>query len=164
MSCDGVRSRPSNDGSEYEHHDDGIVRVADHRDEVRYEIDGRGEVGEEEPEPDPQASWKGLITSEAAREADNVGNRAERFASSPLTWTKPPKHDQQREPAHNEGQRDREDELDCSVHRCVLLQEPLRNGPATVPGSFADERGVACRDRVLVAGCRELSAVRGGRS
>jgi hypothetical protein len=116
VSSDGLGTGPPNDSSKHEHDNDGVVRVADNRDEVGYEVDRRCEVRQEKPEPYPQVSREGLVTSEAVREADNVGNSPERLVCSPFAGTKPPKYDKQSEPTQDESHHDGEDKLDCPVH------------------------------------------------
>jgi hypothetical protein len=36
--------------------DDGVVGVPDHWDEVGHQVDRRGEVAEQQPQPDPRAA------------------------------------------------------------------------------------------------------------
>jgi len=126
VSSDGLGTDPPDDGSKHEHDNDGIVRVADSRDEVGDEVDRRCEVRQEKPEPYPQVTREGLVTSEAVRQADNVGNSPERLSCSPFPGTKPPQHDKQCQPTQDKRDHDCEDEPDCPVHTFVLVDEARR--------------------------------------
>jgi hypothetical protein len=63
---DGLDTRFAGDRAQRNGHDHGIVGVADHRDEVRDQVDGQGQVDQEQRQPDPHAARQGGVGCQAA--------------------------------------------------------------------------------------------------
>jgi hypothetical protein len=59
----------------------GVVGVAHDRDEIRYQVNGEGTVGQEQREPDPHAAWQAVVNSQRALSAGvSQGTRVSHLA------------------------------------------------------------------------------------
>lgn len=57
--------RPSAGGCDH----DGVVGIAEDRDEVRYQVEGHGQVGQQQPQPDPDAAGQRAVARQARMNA-----------------------------------------------------------------------------------------------
>ena len=64
----------SDEVTEDERDDDRIVELSGHRDEVRDEVEGQGEIGDEGDQQHLATPWHAGIACEARHEHDAVGN------------------------------------------------------------------------------------------
>jgi hypothetical protein len=48
---------------------DGVVGIAEDRDEVRYQVEGHGQVGQQQPQPDPDAAGQRAVARQARMNA-----------------------------------------------------------------------------------------------
>lgn len=79
MLRDDGRPGAADQSSQDNDHDDDVVGVAEQWDEVGDQVDGRGQVGGNQPEGEPMPAGDVAVASEAADEAGRVGDQPERF-------------------------------------------------------------------------------------
>jgi hypothetical protein len=63
------------DGAQCDRDDHGVVGIADHRDEVRHEVDWRHQVDQQQRQPDPHAPRKRRIDGQTPDQANDVGKQ-----------------------------------------------------------------------------------------
>lgn len=62
MPSDGVEAGSADGGAEHRDDDDGVVGVAEDRDEVGDEVDGQGQVGQQEAQSDADAAGQVAVS------------------------------------------------------------------------------------------------------
>ncbi len=75
MFDESVGSGPSDHSTEHERCDDCVVGVADYGHKVRYEIDGRREVDQQQPQRPSRRSWDGVVGRESSNKSNGVGEQ-----------------------------------------------------------------------------------------
>ena len=93
---------PLDGGTQNKGGDDGVVRISDDGDEVGNEVDGDGEVGQEEPEPHAHSAGQGPIAGEACDEADEVGKQPGGVGRGAGAGSADDEDDDEREPERQE--------------------------------------------------------------
>ena len=72
MLRDGLGTGQLCDRAQRPEHQAGVVGVADHRDEVGHEVDGHGEIGQQQPETEPQRARQAHVPNQPSRETENI--------------------------------------------------------------------------------------------
>lgn len=75
----GTAAEAAQDGGD----DDGVVGVPEDVDEVRHQVDGQREVGQQQPKPDADAAGECLVSGQSPDEAQDVGQQPQRLARQP---------------------------------------------------------------------------------
>lgn len=116
MLLDGLSTGQPCDRSQRPDHQDGVVRVADHWDEVGHEVDGHGEVGQQQPETEAQPGRQARVPSQTGSETKNIGKDTQSVAQATLIWLDAPQNDQQ---AHPQQEQTRRNSCDRSPHHAA---------------------------------------------
>lgn len=126
MPADCVSAGTANDGAQNQAHQDGVVRIAEHRDEIRDEVEGQGEIGEEQPEPDAHAARKLAVDRQAPQELQRVRQQPQRLAQERSFGLRLPEDEDEERPTEQDS---RGDSNEDSEHHGAFVSGPW-GGPA----------------------------------
>jgi hypothetical protein len=73
MTADHRGAGSARDRPEHEADDDGVVGVAEHRHDVRHEVDRNREVAEQQPEPHTGGTGHAEVSGQAPQQPQEVG-------------------------------------------------------------------------------------------
>ena len=110
MTTDDVRTGPTNHQAQGGRDDDGVVGIADYRQEVRNQIDRRGKVRKERVDAKPHPVRDRAIGSNASKEPHRGGQDPKPFLQDRTLWPENEHRDDQRDPHDEEssGYRDQD--------------------------------------------------------
>jgi hypothetical protein len=153
VSGDHPRTGGTDHGAQPDRDDDGVVGVADHGEEVGYQVDRHQEVPEQQPEPDSDTSRHAAVRCQPAQQPDHV-----REQPHPLTQrgaiTAAARHGEntdEREPEHQQATAHREYHLLPPAHTAQCAHDCGSPSPRTatavrrIPGTTV--RSVRCENR-----------------
>jgi hypothetical protein len=109
-----LQSGPPYDRAQDGCDDDRIIGVTEDRDEVRHEIDGKGQIGQEQREPYAHSSGQGGVGGQATDQAQHVGQQPQRLAEQAAARPEDRQRRDQRQPG--DQQRDREPDQQIPSH------------------------------------------------
>jgi hypothetical protein len=91
----GIDARPADDAAHRDH--DCVVRVADHRQEVRDQVDRAGQIDHQQREPDPHAARQALV-GQPFQQSQQVRRQAHHLRERPDPGAGQQQGEQQRQP------------------------------------------------------------------
>ena len=91
-----LRAGTPEQSAQHQCHQDRVVQLARHRDEVRHEVERHGQVDERERRPDLPATWHARVLEQPLEEDRAVGNQPGDHADVPLAGADHQRGDQGR--------------------------------------------------------------------
>ena len=80
VGSDGVEAGPADDAPQHGGDDDGVVGITEDGHEVRDEINGNSEIGQQQHKPDAYSMREGFVRSQPADQAKHIGQQPQCLA------------------------------------------------------------------------------------
>src|SRR4051812_1295864 len=106
MPTNGFSAGALNDRAQNPADNDGIVGVAEDGNEIGDQIEGHGEISQEQPEPNPNSARQSVVARQTAKEPKRIGQQSKCLAQQRAFGTNAKQDQDQDAPREQQAKRD----------------------------------------------------------